>query len=250
MVNEALNTEVSNEELPAADVITPDEGVETPAEKTVLVSRVEELIKKAKLKGQDRGRSEMQDELDRIKLENETLRNQGGTENASQGTTGPNQDEMTQQVYSDVMANLEQHKQAIQHEQLQAEYKKMAEDFHSKMQAGKDQFDDFDKVMSDFDLEDHPQLVYLANQLDNTPAVLYELNKNPGKLAEVAYLAERHPKLARAAINKLSGSIKANESAKSQEKNVNAPLNRMKSSQAGQDNGGTEIRDFRQKYRG
>lgn len=213
-----------------------DMGEDSPVEEKMLpVSRVNELVKKAKLKGRD----QMQQQLEELQRENESLKQQpplGG-----QGSP-VDSEAIRKQVYEDLVAQLQQQQEAQAQEQLKQEAQKLATDYHSKMSSGKEQFDDFEEIVADFDPSAFPQIVYLANNTDNTAAVMYELAKNPQKLATLSVLSERDPRAAQAMINRLSSSIKVNEQAKAQEKSVNAPLNRMQSSPSGQDT--KNVNDF------
>ena len=81
--------------------------------------------------------------------------------------------------------------------------------------------------------------------MDNTPAIIYELRKNPGKLADLAVLVERSPNMARSELTKLSESIKRNDEAKRTLQEAQDPLNRLKPSPVGADNGKRTIRDYK-----
>lgn len=249
MIDEALQ---NGDDSTLEQANDQDLGQTPVQEKMIPASRVEELIKKAKLKGRDA----MQDELDRVRRENEMLKGQGGMSVApvataqSVGNAQPySPDQIKAQVVQEVVAQLKQQQDEYTAAQMRQEGERVANEYMSKMSSGKSQFDDFDDVMSNFNPAAHPNLVYLANQAENTPAVMYELQKNPGKFASVAYLSERDPVAAQNMINKISLSIKNNDNAKAQEKSVNAPLNRMQSSTTGQDSGGMTIADFKRKYR-
>ena len=220
-------------------------------EKMIPASRVEELVKKAKLKGRDA----MQEEFEKMRQENEALRSAQNQAQNSGGSMGGmalpfDQDAMRKQVMQDVMSSFEKQKEEQNQAQLQQEAEKLASDYYSKMQNGKGQFDDFEDVMSDFNPAAFPQLVYLANNTDNTAAVMYELQKNPSKLATMVLMAERDPRAAQSMIAKLSASIKSNEQARSNERDVNAPLSRMQSSPTGQDSGTLSISDMKKMFRG
>lgn len=214
-------------------------------EKMLPVSRVEELVKKAKLKGRD----SMQAELEALKAENEKLKNSAGSMG---GMSLPqvDTDAIAQKVFSDLQKKLQEESERRAQEDLQKQAQQVADSFKSRMAAGKSAFEDFDAVMADFNPAAFPNLVYLATQVDNTPAVMYELMKNPSKLATVAILSERDPNAAHNMIGKISTSIKANEQAKAEEKEVAPPLSRLSSSITGQDSGERSVRDFKKMFRG
>jgi len=216
-------------------------------EKMISASRVEELVKKAKLKGRDA----MQNEIDAVRQQNEELKaQQDQLRNSAQAPAPVDPEAIRKQVYDDLVNNLQLQQEEQKQAQMQAEAEKISQEYHSRMATGKDQFDDFNDVMADFDPTAFPQLVYLATQTENTPQIMYELSKNPQKLAALAVLSERDPRAAKAMMGKLSKSIVANQEAQAQEKTAPRPLNRLQSSPTGQDSGQLEMQDFMRMYKG
>lgn len=238
---------MTEEEVVLDKEVMPDPAAsskEGEPEKSLPVSRVEELIKKAKLKGRD----SMQAELDAVKAENATLKNNG----SMGGMAAPSVDieSIKQQVLNDLRQQMQQANEQRAQDELDKEAKKIAETYHARMSTGKDSYEDFETVMADFNPAAFPNLVYLASQVDNTPAVMYELMNNPSKWATIAVLSERDPAAAQKMISKISASIKANQQAKAEEKEVSPPLSRLSSSTTGQDNGSLEVRDYKKMFRG
>jgi len=224
--------------------VAEEEIQEAPAEKMISASRVEELIKKAKLKGRD----SMQNELEALRAENSQLKSGVGSMG---GMSAPiDVDALKKDLYQDFQNQLQKEQETRAQEGMRQEAEQMASEYHGKMKSGADLFADFDEITADFNPAAFPNLVYLANQADNTPAVIYELMKNPSKLAMVSVLSEKDPKAALSQINKISASIKANEQAKAQEREVAPPIGRMQSSPTGQDNGQPSIADFKRMFRG
>lgn len=236
MTEEVLDTEISSTPMPPPEM-------EVEQEKMIPVSRVEELIKKAKLKGRDH----LQQEMDAVRAENENLKQQ-----ATMGGMPVPVDEkaIVEKVMADLSQRFQQANEVRAQEELQREATRIADEYKGKMGEGSKSYADFDDVMSDFNPEAFPNLVYLANQVDNTPAVMYELMKNPSKWATVAVLSERDPRAAQNMLNRISTSIKANEQAKAAEKDVAPPLNRLSSSTAGQDSGVLTLNDMKRKFKG
>lgn len=135
------------------------------------------------------------------------------------------------------------------------EAQRIASDFFAKVNADKSKFSDYDKVLGEIDLRSIPYHVQLAATVDNTAAVMYELAKNPTKLAAIQTLididhkAGRVPKLALAEMRRLSESIKENEKA-AKFQAPKAPLSKMPPSNAGTGNTGPlTVSDYRKKYR-
>jgi vacuolar-type H+-ATPase subunit I/STV1 len=232
------------------------EAEPTPPEKMLPASQVNELIKKAKRKGEQK----MQEQLDAARQQIEQLQAQQaqqGLQNTAQtGSPQPPQQQQgqqqgidPQQIQQQVMQLLQQKQQeeeAKRHqEQIEQEVNQVAQQYFGKMAQGKDMFEDFEAITADFNPAEFPQLVFLANQMDNTPAIIYELRKNPGKLADLAVLVEKSPSMARNELSKLSESIKRNDEAKRNLQEPQDPLNRLKPSPVGTDNGTKNVRDFK-----
>jgi hypothetical protein len=222
-----------------------DVSIDDTQEKMLPVSRVEELVKKAKLKGRD----SMQAELDALRAENQTLKT-GGSMGGMAVAAPVDQEAIKQQIMNDLRQQMVAANEQRAQDELEKEAKQIAATYKSKMESGKQTYEDFDTVMADFNPAAFPNLVFLASQVDNTPAVMYELMKNPSKWATLAVLSERDPSAAQSMIGKLSTSIKANEQAKAEEKEVSPPLSRLSSSTTGQDNGTKSVRDFKAMFRG
>lgn len=145
------------------------------------------------------------------------------------------------------------HEQRAQAEE--AEGKRIAGEFFTKIEAGKANLPDFDKVMADVDLRTIPFHVQLANMVDNTADVMYELAKNPSKIGALQNLididmrAGRQPKLALAEMKRLSDSIKENAKG-SKFQSPNEPLSQLRPSNAGTGNqGALTVKDYKAKYR-
>lgn len=234
-----MDDEVVLAEAPDSEAL----AVEEIQEKLIPASRVEELIKKAKLKGRDA----MQNELEALRGENEELRSSGSMGGMA---TPVDAEQMRKQIYDQIMGDFQSQDEERVQGELKKEAERLASDYRARMDGGKEIHEDFDEIMADFNPAAFPQLVYLATQTDNTSAVMYELMKNPNKLATITVLSERDPNAASNMINKISASIKANEQAKAAEKEVQSPLSRMQSSPAGRDNGDTSIADYKRMFRG
>lgn len=224
------------------------ESSETPSEKMLTASQVNELVKRAKRKGEQK----MQEQLDATRAELELLK----TQQQGQQQEAPQQQQQQtpqgvdpaqlQQLVAQQIAQQQEEAQRKQHEeQLHQEVNQVAQQYFGKMAQGTSLYDDFEAITADFNPAEFPQLVYLANELDNTAAVIYELRKNPGKLAQLATLVKESPGIARSELNNLSQSIKRNDDAKRNLQEPQDPLNRMKPSPVGTDSGTKSVRDFK-----
>ena len=90
-----------------------------------------------------------------------------------------------------------------------------------------------------------PQIVYLVADKENTADIMYELAKNPQKLAVVNMWAEKDPERAAAELDKLSESISQNESAAQEYQPTNPPISQIKQSNVGMNNGKMSLEDFK-----
>lgn len=238
------------EELQETNVVQDaGELADSPPEKMLPASQVNELIKKAKRKGEQK----MQEQLDAAKQQIEQLQAQQGQQQAPVQQQEPQQQQqpqgMSPEVQQQILQLMQQKQQEDEHkrnqEQIKQEVDEVAKQYFGKMAQGKDLFEDFDAVTADFNPAEFPQLVFLANQMDNTPAIIYELRKNPGKLAQLSTLVKESPGIARSELAALSQSIKRNDEAKRGLQEAQDPLNRLKPSPAGTDNGKMGLRDLK-----
>lgn len=231
--------------------VADDSGIQTPEtsqpEKMLTASQVNELVKRAKRKGEQK----MQEQLQAAQQEIEQLKAQ-----AQQPTPVEAQQQQQQQSAVDVQAIQEQVLKGIQQkmqeeaqrreqEQLEKEVNEVAQQFFGKMAQGKEAFEDFEAVTANFDPAAFPQIVFLATQSDNTAQIIYELQKNPAKLAQLAVWAEKSPQMLQSEMAKLSQSIKVNEEAKRTATQAQDPLSRLKPSPVGTDSGLKTVRDFK-----
>lgn len=246
------------EELQETDLnVEPEVDKKTedsPPEKMLTVSQVNELVKKAKRKGEQK----MQEQLDAARQQIEQLQAQQQQQQAPNqmqqaipqqpqtGQAAAIDPQMIQQQVMQLMQQKQQDDERKRHEeQIEQEVNQVAHQYFGKMAQGKEMFDDFEAITADFNPAEFPQLVFLANQMDNTAAIIYELRKNPGKLADLSVLVERSPKMATSELAKLSESIKRNDEAKRTLQEAQDPLNRLKPSPVGTDNGTKTVRDFK-----
>lgn len=228
-----------------------EQPVDAMVEEMLPKSRVEELIKKAKLRGRDGVMSDLQARDQEIAQLKEQMQNmQQAPQQMQQQAPNAGVDQQ-QIIMQQVQQAIAQNREQYQQEMLRQQAEQLAVEYQSKLASGKDQYEDFDDVIGNFKPEAFPELVYLANNLDNTAAIIYELGKNPSKAASLAILAERMPQAAIAEMQKLSQSINANQQAMSRENQANPrnPLNRMQSSPTGQDSGDMSVSDYRALYR-
>lgn len=227
------------------EAVLSAQDLQVEPEKTLPVSRVNEIVKREKGLAAEKIRRELEsqhaEEISRLKSQNQA----------------PIQDDMSSSVEDRVvnrlMAEAKKHEDAeAKRYQDEMEAKQVEEanqlvaKYSSKMAQGREFFDDFEDVMSDFVPQAFPQLVYLAASEENTPQIMYELAKNPQKLASLHTLAMTHPALAEKEMKKLAQSISVNHQAMQENVSAPQPLSRLKSSQStGVDSGKMSIADFK-----
>ncbi len=222
------------------ETVLGTQGIEP--EKTLTQSQVNDIVKREKAMAADRARKEY-----------EALQMQQNSQPmAMGGMPQENMGDIENKVFNRILEHAkkleeDEQKRALdeQRAQQQAALESDAKRYLVKVATGKDKFSDFDEVMKDFDAGAFPQLALLAGELDNTADIMYELSKNPDKIARLDYLANRSPALARKELDKLANSITQNEQALEDNVTTNAPLSRLKSSTVGADNGKMGLKDYK-----
>lgn len=209
-------------------------------EKTLTQSEVNRLVARTKAETREKAQREAEE---RYKAELEQIRQQA----PQMGGMGLNEQEIYDKVYGRLVNELQTQAEADAQKRHQEEMERVANDYHTKMSAGRELFEDFDDKIKDFNPAAFPRTVYLASLSDSTPQLMYELAQNPSKLVTLENLAERDPRAAEAMLGRLTASIKENERAKqeAQAQQANDPLSRLKPSTVGSDNGQMSIRDFK-----
>ncbi len=209
---------------------------EVVQEKTLTQSQVNAIVQREKERAAEKARREAEE------VYKQQLAQAGQQVSQSQrsGASEVDADTIYQQVQQRFM-------QEMQQRQQEAEMQNVANKYLQQMQGGKDAYPDFHEVTADFDPTEFPQLVYLVAGLDNAADVIYDLSKNPAKLATMDLLASRAPKKAQAELLKLATSIKDNRQAAKDAENqdVNAPLDRLQPTRIGTGNGKMSIADLR-----
>lgn len=163
------------------------------------------------------------------------------------------QEQRNAEVPRDVDANAiyqqvqERFNKEMQEQQLRQQMTNVANTYLQKVEQGKAAYEDFDEITKDFDPTAFPQLTFLLAGIDNAGDVLYDLAKNPLKLAGLDRLAEKNPRQAQNELLKLSKSIIDNRQAQAdaQSQNVAEPLDRLQPSRVSGSNGKMGIRDLR-----
>ena len=158
-----------------------------------------------------------------------------------------NEEAILEKATQRMQSQLEAQQKEAQEAQQRAQIDAMARTYLEKMKQGPTLYEDFDEVTKGFKPNKYPQVAVIAAELENTPDIIYDLRKNPQKLATLQMFAlnEDYDEL-REELTKLSKSIKNNAQSLSQNQKSPQPLTKLKSSAfAGQDTGKRTISDMR-----
>ena len=228
---------------------SPEEVV---SEKMLPESRVNELIRKAKFATEQKVRQEMEAQ---IQAQSQAMGGMSPVDESQlqapqqQPQGMPNQGINPEDMKNQIMAQMRDEQERAYREQMEAEHKSAMEDvaqkYFLKVGKGSEIFDDCNEVMKDFKPANFANTVFLASEVDNTPEVMYELRKNPHKLAQIDMMAKTDPDMAREMMQTLSKSISENKQAMQQNPGVKEPLSRLKSSTVGADTGIKTLRDLK-----
>lgn len=199
-------------------------------EKMLPQSEVNELAGKIRADAYEKGKREA------------IMSQQMSASGAQQMAQGSLNEEQVRQMMRDEAQKIN----AQQAQMLEAQ--RIVGEFASKMDLGKEAYTDFEDTVRQLDLRAIPEIVQLANSVGNTADIMYDLGKNPYKIANLKVLAQTSPHLARAEMNRLSQSITSNKQAVAQV-STREPLGQMKPSTASVDSGPMTLKDMkRQKW--
>lgn len=178
-----------------------------------------------------------------------------GNQQGMGGMQAPAYDEdaLIEKATQRMQAQHEEQQRLAQEQQHRAQIDAVAKTYLDKMKQGPTLYQDFEEVTKGFKPNKYPQIAVMAAELENTPDIIYDLRKNPQKLATLQMFAlnEDYDEL-REELTKLSKSIKRNEQSLANNTKSPTPLTKLKSSAiAGQDTGKRTISDLRKdpKYR-
>lgn len=222
-------------------------SVEAQAEKMLSQSQVNEIVKREKAQATDKAKREME-KLYEMNQQNSTASaQQGALESAYDADTI--REQVAEAIKQETQrAQEEAYKKQLdeQEEEYRRNLEQVGRSYQMKMTAGRDKYSDFEDVMQDYDVQAFPHIAFLAAEMDNTPDIMYELARNPLKVATLNDLAQKSPKTAHRELEKLSKSITENQNSIANEPHISAPLHRPRSStMAGSDSGKTTLQDLK-----
>jgi hypothetical protein len=220
-------------------------GSETssPSEKMLRQSEVNEIVGKAKQDAASRA-------VEQYKRSQESQQS-SYQEPRSQPSQGMSEERYRQVAAEEAQRIRDQERSEWQTKSETENAQRIVKNFYDKIAAGKEKYEDFEKVTGDVELQRFPNTVHmLAEMVDNPHDVLYELSKNRAKLAQIELTAREFPQEAVHDLKRLADSIKNNESV-SNRKIPNAPLSQQRPTNVGTDAGrnALSMRDLKAKYR-
>lgn len=231
----------------SAPVSSPAPAQSAPVaqeERTFRQSEVSNLVSRAKNEAVEAYRRQQQEQP-------QYVAQKYGDSQTNQPSQNYNGDDRIRQVAAE---EAKRHFESVRQEAYQKSQDEMAQrtvqNFRTKVQAGKDKYQDFDKVApSEEVLSTYPNVVQLlGDYVDNSGDILYSLGQDFTKMELIESMAMRNPMAAIQHMQKLSQSIKDNEAA-GKIKLPNEPLHQMRPSNTGTDNGVMSVGDYRKKYK-
>lgn len=218
-----MSENVTIETLPNAEANVETE-LAVPVEKTIPQSVVDNVVKQAKHHAYEQGKKAGKEEL--------------AQQQANTSTFTPASTPLTTEEVQSMITN----HTAQQANEWQAQ--QIAQQFLGKLSLAKDRYPDFEETLANLEVHKFPEVVQLANNFDNTADIMYELGKNPSKAVILKQLAQLNPKMGALEIQRLSDSIKQNQTAK-QTSSAQPPLSQLKPSLTKTDNGLHTVSDYR-----
>jgi hypothetical protein len=225
----------------------PDFQQPVAPEKTLTQAEVNAIVAREKQAAASRARQEAereyQQKMEQMQMQQQQHRQAPQMEQQERGGYAPSEAE-ADAIYQQVQ---ERFNREMQERQFQQEMTNVANSYHAKMDHGRKAYSDFDEVTKDFDPTSFPQLIYLVSGLENAGDIIYDLSRNPSKLATLDLLAQRSPRLAHAELAKLSGSISQNNMARKEAEQgaTLEPLSPLQPSRVSGSGGQMNIRDLR-----
>lgn len=247
MTETSVTSDFNENQTPANT--TASEVVQAPseipkqeiAEKLVPQSTVDKVVGRAKAEAYERAKAEFNRSAEAAQTtQQQPQQSIGGMKQAS--------DESIREMIRQESEKVRQEEaNRLYNEQNLHTATEIANSFHSRLDAGKGLYSDFEEVVSRLPLTETPEalrIIPLLNKVDNTADVLYELAKNPRKFIEVVQLNHLNPHYALQELNNMSAAIRQNQTA-SQQKQPREPLSQLNSSPTGIDSGEMTVADYK-----
>lgn len=234
MTNEGLTNQV--QQLDAAP--NQNETTSVPQGKMLSQDEVNYLASKIKREAYEKGRQEA--------LSERQINNQEAPQMSMTSLSEQQIIDLIEKKADEKARNVVQQVQQEQMNNYMA--RQIVGELETKLERGRKEHEDFDKIAGRFDLSKAPQMVRLLNSVPNSEDVIYELGKKPGKFGNIQILlATGQEEAAKHALKDLSDSISANKDAAKESKKTRAPepLTQLKPSTASVDSGQPSVKDLK-----
>ncbi len=211
--------------------------------------QVDDIVADARRKALDKGRTDANDSFKQEMAELRTLVEKSGSKSESKGTkTAPTETDLQGMIDSAFTKHSEKARVQQEETQVTQAWQHMANQLTPKLQEAQKNHSDFDETVNQVDYATNaPDVLFLANAVDNSGDVLYDLAKNPGKLANFRAILRETPQLAAREMKRYGDSLK-NQNTGSPALPPD-PLSQLSPSNIGGSDGGlTSVDDFKQKY--
>lgn len=233
-----MSDELLSGALPSGDVGSASiEPVAAPVEKSIPQSQFDKAAGAIRAQGREYAEQRAREAVEEYKKTQQQQYSQPVQQQSNLGGMSPGMTpEQVRQIVAE-QAETQRWQGVLQHAE---------NTFAAKIQAHKAQMPDIDEKLRSFGIEKFPELVILANSVENTGAVIEDLLKNPIKAAQLVQAA-RTPgmdHLAIQAMNELSNSIKMNLAGHAAPR-ANAPLSQLTPSNTGTSDGAMSQSELR-----
>lgn len=241
-----LSSSVDTSSAPVLAPASAPSVSETANERVFKQSEVSELIGRAKREAVEKDR--------RLRVEQPEYAQQKYADapqgQQSQATSGNNEDHIRKIVAEETQRQREAWEQQTRQKTDADQAQAIVNKFWNKISPGKEKYQDFEKVTGDIEYGRFPNTVQiLAEHVENSADVLYELGKDRFKMAQLESLSYMSPRDAIIQAQRLAQSIKENDQA-SKVRLPHEPLSQLRPSISGTDSGPMSVKDLRAKYRG
>lgn len=209
----------------------PDGGVainESVSEKMLPQSEVDRRIGAAKLKE----REKIMREMESARASEQAAPQQGADSDPRYIDAGKIKDD----IRSELQAERERERTEYEEQMRKEKAQEFVDAYNSKLASGKEAYEDFDDVVAKVDPRQFVKVIMLANDVDGTADVMYELARNPDKLARLDYMANKSEGYARQMMQELSDSLRLNKEAVAKQSDIKQPISKLKSSLNGTNN--------------
>lgn len=162
----------------------------------------------------------------------EKLKSLQQTPAAAPAPVVPDVDKIAAEIERRMEAKYKQQQEAAAQQEYMRAAEKVAQEYNSKLAEARQsgEYPDLDEVLQDFDHQAHEFLLWGANMMPNTVAIMREMADNPLKAMQWEQLARSNPAAFQKALKKFSDSLEQTRAAKQSVSRAPSPLSSVKSS--------------------